>query len=605
MIRQTIYGVLAVTLLVGTLVVLGLVSNGVSAQGTPTPSPDPDDVLELAWNFSGSNADWMPVIQEFDGVAMVLVPAGCFEMGSTDEEIEAVFQQCETTYPTRSCENAGFEAESPKHRVCFEEPFWMDRTEVTNAQFTVFKGLAASGSYWRDEAGPREQITWTEASAFCESRGGRLPTEAEWEYAARGPDSLIYPWGNEWAPDKVGLDEDASHQTADVGSWPAGVSWVGALDMSGNVWEWVADWYDRNYYGALDDGTINPTGPAAGEARVLRGGSRVHVEPYSFRTAFRLKNVPDSRFLIYGFRCARSMDTTSALPAATAEPAPEPTLVDPETAALPAGAHNTDWTPVIQEFDGVEMVLVPAGCFQMGSTEEQIEAAFDACEREYHDPTEKCERFWFQVESPQHEVCFSEPFWLDRYEVSQGQFEQFDGHAAIDPVFLGNDLPRESITWFEARDYCEQRGARLPTEAEWEYAARGPDGLVYPWGNTFECSRGNFDDETEFTEEVIVGGAGCDGFDRTSPVGSFPAGMSWVGVLDMGGNVWEWVSSLYQPYPYSEMDKREGNNVKEYRVVRGGAWDIIPTAVCSAAFRQNEDPRFGYSFNGLRCARSR
>lgn len=290
---------------------------------------------------------------------------------------------------------------------------------------------------------------------------------------------------------------------------------------------------------------------------------------------------------------------------AQGDPTPSSDLDDVLELARNFSGGNTDWTSVIQEFDGVEMVLVPARCFMMGSTEEQIEAAFDACENEYHDPIEKCERFWFQVESPPHEVCFSEPFWLDRYEVSQGQFEQFDGWAAVDPEFPGNDLPRESVTWFEARDYCEQRGARLPTEAEWEYAARGPDGLVYPWGNTFECSRGNFDDETEFTEEVIVGGVGCDGFDRTSPVGSFPAGMSWIGALDMSGNVWEWVSSLYQPYPYSEMDKSEGNDVNEERVMRGGAWDDIPTAVCRTAFRRNFDPQFGYNFSGFRCARSR
>jgi formylglycine-generating enzyme required for sulfatase activity len=286
-----------------------------------------------------------------------------------------------------------------------------------------------------------------------------------------------------------------------------------------------------------------------------------------------------------------------------------PTLTpDPEDVlqATQTYQSNTAWTPVIEEFDGVEMVLVPAGCFQMGSTDEQIEALIQACESKWG--AENCERSLDEDEGPQHLVCFSAPYWLDRYEVSQGQFEQFGGQAAAAPEFPGNILPRENIRWREAHDHCEQRGARLPTEAEWEYTARGPDGRVYPWGNMFECNRGNFDDETKEDSGVIEGGAGCDGFDTTSPVGSFPAGASWVGALDMSGNVSEWVSSIYQPYPYSGTDGRESNSdTSSARVFRGGSWLFPKASIFRAADRGFAYPGSisdGFLDLGFRCARS-
>ncbi len=250
----------------------------------PTATPDPlQAALELAQNFNGGNTGWEPVVQTFNGVEMVLVPAGCFEMGGTQ-----------------------YDDEKPIHRVCFEEPFWIDRTEVTNGQFAAFNGQAASSSYFSGDDRPREQITWTEAQAFCESRGARLPTEAEWEYAARGPDAWEYPWGDTWDQDRVIGYRSSSEGTAPVGSIPDGVSWVGAVDMSGNVWEWVADWYDAGDYGTLADGVIDPTGPVSGEYRVLRGGSWIVNYPGDFRAAIRYWFNPVIRLNHLGFRCARS-----------------------------------------------------------------------------------------------------------------------------------------------------------------------------------------------------------------------------------------------------------------------------------------------------------
>ena len=152
-------------------------------------------------------------------------------------------------------------------------------------------------------------------------------------------------------------------------------------------------------------------------------------------------------------------------------------------------SRNAEWTPHIQDFDGVEMVLVPAGCFMMGSEEGEDD------------------------EKPVHEVCFREPFWIDRFEVSNAQFEQFNGQAARSSNWTDGNLPRETITWFEARDFCELRGGRLLTEAEWEYAARGPDGLTYPWGNNYESTLVNDDNEN-----------GEDNFVNTAPVDTFVNG---------------------------------------------------------------------------------
>ena len=132
---------------------------------------------------------------------MVLVPVGCFMMGSSDGKAD----------------------EAPVHEVCFDAPFWIDVYEVTNAQF------GTSGQFDGDDR-PREMMNWQRALAYCQSRGARLPTEAEWEYAARGPDSLIYPWGNAFIADNVVYFLNSENRTWDVGSRPQGVSWVGAYD---------------------------------------------------------------------------------------------------------------------------------------------------------------------------------------------------------------------------------------------------------------------------------------------------------------------------------------------------------------------------------------
>lgn len=239
------------------------------------------------------------------------------------------------------------------------------------------------------------------------------------------------------------------------------------------------------------------------------------------------------------------------------------------TAAATQGllTRSAGWTPVERSFGGIPMVQVPAGCFLMGAEMGNSD------------------------ESPVHFICFSELFWMDKFEVRQAQFNALDGVAASSFAFEGDNRPVEQITWFEARDYCVRRGGRLPTEAEWEYAARGPDTLVYPWGSAFDPQRA-----------VFAGSSGG----QTADVGTKPDGASWVGALDMSGNVREWTSSLYAAYPYDAGDGRETDDeitASQQRVLRGGAWNTDDPADLRTASRLASDPASADSSTGLRCVR--
>lgn len=220
-----------------------------------------------------------------------------------------------------------FNDEGPAHTV-FLDSYLIDKYEVSNKDYGEF--VKATGhpapAYWDDprlnyQRQPVVGVNWNDAKAYCEYRGKRLPTEAEWEKAARGPAGNLYPWGNDFDPTRVnyGKNHDA---TMPVDSHPEGASYYGAYNMAGNVFEWVSDWYDPNYYGRLET-MVNPTGPdkavwiggtgtyvdrlTVGEKRVIRGGSWIAPESTT-RSTHRFWNHPlnNSYGVGLGFRCAKT-----------------------------------------------------------------------------------------------------------------------------------------------------------------------------------------------------------------------------------------------------------------------------------------------------------
>ncbi len=237
-------------------------------------------VLEV---FGNAEAGAEPRINPLDEATYVFVPASDFLMGSFDGESN----------------------EQPQHTVSLDS-YWIGETEVTNAQYQrcVTAGACSppDNSNWQSTAQadhPVTDVSWHQAKAYAEWAGGRLPTEAEWEKAARGTDGRIYPWGHA-APSATLLNFNNNvGDTTPVGSYLDGASPYGALDMAGNVWEWVGDWYDSGYY-ASSPGT-NPTGPSSGQYKVLRGGA-FDNDGSNVRAAFRVGFNPTSQYDHDGFR---------------------------------------------------------------------------------------------------------------------------------------------------------------------------------------------------------------------------------------------------------------------------------------------------------------
>ncbi len=212
--------------------------------------------------------------------------------------------------------NDGLADEQPERKI-FLDGFYINRYEVMFAEYSAF--VAATGrrspasryiknfSDFASPAKPVVHVTWDDADSFCRWKGMRLPTEAQWEKAARGSDGRKWPWGSEMA-ERVGNfkgAEDRYHYTSPVGFFPQDQSPYGLFDMAGNGQEWIADWYQEDYYRREE--IRNPEGPATGEEKVLRGGSW-NDSPVAGRTTARMKMLPDYRDTTIGFRCAKSAE---------------------------------------------------------------------------------------------------------------------------------------------------------------------------------------------------------------------------------------------------------------------------------------------------------
>lgn len=238
-------------------------------------------------------------------VPMILIPGGPFDMGSDRGQ----------AFP-----------DYPSHTIVLSD-FYIDQHEVTNKNYAKCVAEFACSppqstrSFTRDKYYgdpqykdyPVINVNWDDAQTYCEWRGGRLPTEAEWEKAARGTEGRTFPWGDTFTAENLNFCDtncpaetsnpaydDGFADTAPVGSFSSGASPYGALDMAGNVWEWVGDWFDRDFYSV--SAPENPTGPTSGEERVVRGGSFFYPDTFATTTS-RVGMNPESYYGFTGMRC--------------------------------------------------------------------------------------------------------------------------------------------------------------------------------------------------------------------------------------------------------------------------------------------------------------
>jgi iron(II)-dependent oxidoreductase len=231
------------------------------------------------------------------------------------------------------------------------------------------------------------------------------------------------------------------------------------------------------------------------------------------------------------------------------------------------------------------MVLVPGGEFTMGSTEEDIHWAAKHFHSESLD--------YYRDETPARRVSLDD-FYIDRHEVTVSQYKEYlkqsggpEPKFQDKPKYNQPDQPVVGITWQQASDYCRSAGKRLPSEAEWEQAARGADARRYPWGDEPDESKANVRGKK-------------DGYRYIAPVGGFPEGRSPYGILDMAGDVWEWTGDWYRPYPGNEhKNEMYGETLK---VIRGGSWfsnlDLARSTVRGKAL-----PNQRLNYIGFRCVR--
>lgn len=313
---------------------------------------------------------------------------------------------------------------------------------------------------------------------------------------------------------------------------------------------------------------------------VAASAARFGITPHDLVFAGVVRVGPDNRLLAILSRHARVQDAHAVAQVVFAEAeaqlgrfahnTPAPGRTPQSTSYLPhAPKHGGE---LRNPKDGSVLIEIPGGSFTMGSNDEQ--------------PDEK----------PSHAVTLA-PYAIGKYDVTNAQFRRFVEETVYDAGTAwkeyaekwGSDSPVVCVSWYDANAYCRWAGLRLPTEAEWEYAARGSDSRKYPWGNEWDASRAV---------------CGENSGNRAQPVGSRPNGASPFGCLDMAGNVEQWCSSKYRPYPYNAGDGREEPGGSENRVMRGGYW-MDPGYFCRCSRRYAVLPPVGrYNSFGFRCAKS-
>ncbi|MED5463663.1 MAG: SUMF1/EgtB/PvdO family nonheme iron enzyme [Myxococcota bacterium] len=418
--------------------------------------------------------------------------------------------------------------------------YYMDAREVSAGDFReCVKAGACSysggdGVYHtydrKRDSHPINYVNWDEAVAYCSWKGKRLPTEEEWEKAARGTDGRSFPWGDE-DPDNTRANfhksGDSFENRRGYGTTPAGhyqreggeetTSPYGAQDMAGNVWEWTDSWYSSRR-----------------ASRVFRGGGFYNATRF-LSTHRRMGRSPSQRFPDVGFRCAQSRARFALGETCTSDADCSTSRCSGGRICGPAGLPQ-------------DMAYIPAGEFLFGPEDAQETRATRAYLMDL-----------MEVSAAEYRDC-----------VEAGRCER---RGSAEDVERG-DHPVNDVSWKDASAYCSFVGKRLPSEEEWEKAARGVDGRRYPWGSDApDCKRAVMRE--------------CGGV--TAERGSRPRGKSPFGLSDMAGNVFEWTSTW-------------ASGASRYRVLRGGAFSS-DSYLLNTAFRGNYLPEFRHPHFGFRCAK--
>ncbi|MGO9923573.1 MAG: SUMF1/EgtB/PvdO family nonheme iron enzyme [Isosphaeraceae bacterium] len=550
------------------------------------------------------------------GMSLVVIPAGQFVMG---------------------CPDCGAN-DAPPHRVRISQPFYLGACEVTQEQYQTIMGNNPS-RFLGQPRNPVDSVTWVDAVTFCNRlsqrenlpeyyriadrdkvtiRGGigyRLPTEAEWEYACRAGDPNNRPFD-----DDAHLGQFAWMMTNSVGTTHAvgekAANSFGLYDMYGNVWEWCWDWLGDYPTHVLTD----PKGPDTGTVRVLHGNGWYNGDHRSCRPSWRHYERPGrtSPNHDFGFRVAAG--GTDGLPIICAESPARTSRGKARALPLGGSSHPRSTPETIVNTIGMELTLIPAGDFAMGSPDNDVDALPD--------------------ERPQHPVRISKAFYLGIHEVTRGRFRQFaektgyrtdaekdpEGgwgwsrsarfepsprYTWLNPGFEQTDEhPAVIVSWTDAVEFCkwlsrtEGKTYRLPTEAEWEYACRAGTTTRFFCGNDPEtlAAVANVRDGTlcgmyPGLREMI---AAKDGFGYTAPVGQFKPNN--FGLYDMHGNVHEWCSDGYDEKYYRHSPGVDpSGSPASIRAFRGGGWVDRPMDVRSAG-RHRERPNYQIGHVGFRVA---
>ena len=481
---------------------------------------------------------------------MIRVEGGEFMMGATVEQ-----------------EGDVWDDERPAHKVSLDS-YYIGETQVTQALWKAVMGNNPSN--WEGDNLPVETISWNDCQEFIRKLNQftgqtfALPTEAQWEFAARGgKNSKGYKYaGSNNHGEVAWFDDNSNRQTHPVAQTKPNE--LGLYDMSGNVWEWCNDWYDSKYYQSSPE--CNPQGPTSGDSRVLRGGSW-GCDARDYRVSSRYYYHPDFRYDFIGMRLFLCLQPSD----------------------------------LVFDVNGVQfkMKYVEGGEFMMGATAEQ---EGDADDREkpahrvsldsfYIGETQVTQALWEAVMGNNSSDWKGENlviYYIGETQVTQALWDAEMGNNSSD--WKGENLPIETISWDDCQEFVKRlnkltgKQFRLPTEAEWEYAARGGNrsrGYKYAGSN-------NLSDVAWF---------GDNSGEQTHPVAQKQS--NELGLYDMSGNVWEWCNDWFDSIYYSSSPQHnpQGAMSGYCRVLRGGGL-CDDARCCQVSYRDFNFPGERDSYYG-------